>query len=72
MSDELMTIEDIAEMHKCSLRHARDIIVKTPGFPLEAPTSRPRLRLWIRAEVMNFVTRGQSANKASFDDLNKP
>lgn len=59
MSDELLTLEDIAEMHKCDRRYARDIVVKTPGFPHEAPTSRPKHRLWIRAEVVQFVTRGQ-------------
>lgn len=59
MSDELMTLDDIAEMHKCERRHARDVIVKLPGFPPEAPTSRPKHRLWVRAEVVHFVTRGQ-------------
>lgn len=56
-SNELMTIEDIAEMHQCSREHARDMIVKLPGFPAEAPTSRPRHKLWIRSEVRAFVTR---------------
>lgn len=60
MNDELMTLEDVAEMHKCSIRHARDVIVKIPGFPMEAPTSRPRHKLWVREEVVTFVTRGQS------------
>lgn len=59
MKDELMTLDDIAEMHKCSREHARDVIVNTPGFPPEAPTSRPRHKLWIRDEVVQFVTRGQ-------------
>ncbi len=59
MNDELMTVDEIAEMHKCGRRHARDVIVKIPGFPPEAPTSRPKLRLWVRAEVVQFVTRGQ-------------
>ena len=60
MSDELMTLDDIAEMHKCERRHARDVIVKTPGFPPEAPTSRPKHRLWVTEEVVQFVTRKQS------------
>lgn len=57
MNSELMTIEDIADMHKCSREHARDVIVKLPGFPEQAPTSRPRHQLWIRSEVRAFVTR---------------
>lgn len=51
---ELMTIQDISEMHHCSMRHARDVIVKLPGFPPEAPTSTPRNRLWLRNEVLAF------------------
>lgn len=56
MSD-LMTLDDIAQMHHCSMRHARDVLVKLAGFPAEAPTSTPRNRLWLRAEVRAFVHR---------------
>ncbi|MBN9410879.1 MAG: hypothetical protein J0H69_17175 [Burkholderiales bacterium] len=56
MSD-LMTLEDIAELNHCSVRHARDVLVKLPGFPPEAPTSTPRNRLWLRAEVKAFIHR---------------
>ncbi len=55
--NDLMTLADIAEMNKCSARHARDVLVKLPGFPDEAPTSTPRNRLWLRAEVRSFVHR---------------
>ena len=54
---DLMTLDDIASMHHCSLRHARDVLVKLPGFPAEAPTSTPRNRLWLRSEVRAFVHR---------------
>lgn len=57
MMSDLMNLEDIAEMHHCSMRHARDVVVKIPGFPEEAPTSTPRNRLWLRGEVMAFVSR---------------
>jgi hypothetical protein len=55
--DDLMTLADIAAMNKCGERHARDVIVKLPGFPDEAPTSTPRNRLWLRTEVRAFVHR---------------
>lgn len=55
--NDLMTLEDIAQMNHCSLRHARDVLVKIPGFPAEAPTSTPRNRLWLRTEVRAFVHR---------------
>lgn len=54
MSD-LLTLQDIADMHRCSVRHARDVIVRLPGFPPEAPTSTPRNRLWVRAKVRAYL-----------------
>ena len=55
--NELLTLEDIAQMHHCSTRHARDVLVKMIGFPREAPTSTPRNRLCLRYEVRAFVHR---------------
>ena len=55
--NDLITLDDIAGMHRCSIRHARDVIVRMPGFPAEAPTSTPRNRLWVRSEVRAFITR---------------
>lgn len=54
---DLMTLTDIAEMNHCSMRHARDVLVRLPGFPDEAPTSTPRNRLWLRTEVRAFIHR---------------
>jgi hypothetical protein len=55
--NDLLTLEDIAAMNRCSVRHARDVLVKLPGFPDEAPTSTPRNRLWLRSEVRSFIHR---------------
>ncbi|MEJ7932532.1 hypothetical protein WG922_21360 [Ramlibacter sp. AN1015] len=55
--NDLMTLDEIAQMHRCSVRHARDVLVRLPGFPDEAPTSTPRNRLWLRSEVRAFVHR---------------
>ena len=55
--NDLLTLAEIAEMHHCSLRHARDVIVRLPQFPNEAPTSTPRNRLWLRSEVRAFIHR---------------
>ncbi|MAF05932.1 MULTISPECIES: hypothetical protein [unclassified Herbaspirillum] len=57
MQNDLITIEEIAEMHHCSVRHARDVLVKMPGFPAPGPTSGRKLKVWIRSEVRAFVTR---------------
>jgi hypothetical protein len=55
--EPLMTIEDIAAMWRCSTRHARDSLVKTPGFPPPAPGSGPKHRVWLRKEVRDFAHR---------------
>ena len=55
--NDLLTLEEIAQMHRCSSRHARDVLVRLPGFPCEAPTSTPRKRLWLRSEVRAFIHR---------------
>jgi hypothetical protein len=57
LSHELLTLDDIATMHHCTVRHARDVLVKLAGFPDEAPTSTPRNRLWLRSEVKAFIHR---------------
>ena len=57
MTTPLLNIEDIATWHKCSRRHACDVIVKPLGFPAEAPTSTPRCRVWVTKEVLAFATK---------------
>jgi hypothetical protein len=70
MSDnrDLLTLEDIAAMHHCSIRHARDVLVKLRGFPAEAPTSTPRNRLWLRDEVRAFVHRKPAQNSHTYEN----
>jgi hypothetical protein len=57
MSDELLTLSELAELYRCSRRHARDVITKMVGFPEIAPGSTPRNPLWIRAEIRAFIHR---------------
>jgi MarR-like DNA-binding transcriptional regulator SgrR of sgrS sRNA len=54
---DLMTVEEIAEMWRCSARHARDCLVKQPGFPAPAPGSGKKHRVWLRSEVRAFAQR---------------
>lgn len=63
MNSILMTLEEIAELHRCSLRHARDVIVKLPGFPAEAPTSTLRRKLWVTAELVAYLHRREPTKK---------
>lgn len=54
--NDLMTLDDIAKMNHCTVRHARDVLVKLPGFPAEVQ-SRGAKRTWKAQEVHNFVNR---------------
>lgn len=62
--NDLLTLEDIASMWRCSLRHARDVLVKMPGFPNPAPGSRVRNRVWNREEIEQFRLSGRPAHYA--------
>jgi len=64
MSDELMSLDDLAAMYKCSRRHARDSLTKLIGFPDIAPGSSSRNPLWLRAEVRAFLHRKQTKRSA--------
>lgn len=54
MSD-LMNLDDIAAMYKCSRNYARDTLVRQPGFPDPAPGSTAKHRVWITHEVRSFA-----------------
>jgi hypothetical protein len=57
MSEELLDLDNIAELYRCTRRHARDVITKLVGFPEIAPGSTPRNPLWLRVEVHWFLHR---------------
>lgn len=57
MTEELMTLDEIAELFRCCRRHARDVITKMVDFPEIAPGSSLRNPLYIRAEVKAFIHR---------------
>lgn len=57
MTDELLTLDDVAVLFRCGRRHARDIVTKMVGFPDQAPGATPRNPLWVRSEVRAFVHR---------------
>lgn len=54
MSD-LLNLDDVAEMYRCSRRHARDVLVKLPGFPAPAPGSTVKQPVWVRSHVRAFA-----------------
>ena len=57
MTDELLTLDDLAGMYRCSRRHARDVVSKLVGFPELAPGSTQRNPLWLRVEIRAFLHR---------------
>jgi hypothetical protein len=54
--NDLMTLQDISELFRCSVRHARDVVVKLPGFPNEVVVPNGRLH-WDHQQVWNFANR---------------
>ena len=63
MVEELLTLDDLAGVYKCTRRHVRDVITKTIGFPEPAPGStmfRPR---WLATEVRAFLHRKPSSSR---------
>ena len=63
MNDELLTIQDIADLFRCNYRTARDVKVKLIGFPKPAPGSSLRIPLWLRSEVAKFLNDGADPQK---------
>jgi len=57
VNDELLTLSDVADLYRCSRRHARDVITKLVGFPEHAPGSSQRNPLWLLVEVRAFLHR---------------
>ena len=55
MTDDLLTIQDIADLFRCNYRTARDVKVKLIGFPKPVPGSSPRIPLWLKSEVRAFL-----------------
>jgi len=52
---ELLDLDDVAAMWKCSRRHARDILTKLPEFPTPAPGSTIKRPVWLRSRVLAFA-----------------
>lgn len=62
MSDELLTLDDIAALYKVKRERARDNLVKLPGFPDLAPGTTWRQPRWVAAEVRAFIRRRSPQN----------
>jgi len=62
---ELLDLDDIAKLYKCSRRHARDVVTKTTGWPDIAPASSPRNPLWLNIEVRAFLMRKQQKSRTN-------
>lgn len=65
MSGELLDLDDIATLYRCSRRHARDVLTKLVGFPQVAPGSTQRNPLWLRTEVRAFMHRKPANTRAN-------
>lgn len=66
MTEELLTLDDIATMYRISRTHARDTLTKKPGFPPRVPGSTRARPLWLRESIMEYMRSSphQSRTKA--------
>ena len=72
MSEDLLTTEDIAELYRCSYRHARDVITKQVGFPSIAPGSTTRNPLYLRTEVRSYLHRKPTKSRVNPEYAHDP
>jgi hypothetical protein len=67
MSTELWTVKEISAFLKRSVRHTRDRIVKSSGFPTEvlipSPNGGRSNPLWYADDVLNWVKKHQSKRR---------
>lgn len=52
---QLLSIDDIAEVCQVSRRYARDVLVKSPGFPLPVLSLSQKTRRWTNEDVQQWV-----------------
>jgi hypothetical protein len=55
MTEDLLTIDDIAKLYRVTRRYARDFLVKNPRFPKPIPLSTRKKPLWHRETIEAFV-----------------
>lgn len=52
---ELLDLDDIAKLYRVSRRHARDVLVKQPGFPNPAPGTSSKIPLWHADKIRAYI-----------------
>lgn len=72
MTPSLLTIDDIAAMWGVTRRHARDVLVKQPGFPPLAPGASARIKRWARREIEAYINRQPAQIPPTTQDAAEP
>jgi hypothetical protein len=55
MTEDLLTLADIAEIYRVNYRTARDVITKKRSFPEPIPGSTKKKPLWLRETIKAYV-----------------
>ena len=63
MTEELLTIDDIAALYKLDRKQVRDSVVKTPGVPAFAPGTTWRKPRWLASDVRRFLRQGSHKSR---------
>ena len=68
MNEELLDLSDIANLYRVSRRYARDVLVKSPGFPMPVLAISQKTRRWSVAEL-HYLGQASAKVLASFSHV---
>lgn len=63
MNDEILTIDDIAEMYKVKRTYARDKVVSRPDFPRPSLALSQKMKRWNREDVERWLLEQQKKQR---------
>lgn len=63
MTDEILTIDDIAALYKVKRSYARDKVVKRPDFPRPSISLSQKVTRWSREDVEQWLLEQQKKQR---------
>lgn len=54
---ELLNLDDIAALYRCTRNHARDVITKAQDWPSPVPGCTRRRPLWLATDVQKYLSK---------------
>lgn len=64
MTEELLTLDDIAALYRVTRQYARDVLTKRGDFPARVPGSTRANPLWLRESIMDYLRSATSPHNS--------